>query len=84
MIRMCMKVLGQIVTTFRNLETFWKMQANYCETLLNARFFFKLNRCRRGLETCPQANLTKSGRKYCRLGAESYSSLGPVEKKRRK
>lgn len=38
MLRMCLKVLGRIVTTFRNLESFWKIQASYCDKLLRARY----------------------------------------------
>ena len=43
---------------------------------------FRVNRYRRGLETCTHAKTSKSGREYFRLGAGS--SLGHVRKKRRK
>ena len=60
-------------------QTKWKviLRNKITENLSN------LNRYRRGLETCPQAKTSKSGREYFRLGTESYSSLGRVGKKRR-
>ena len=67
----------QLIETVNNIEKSRLKSA----TSSPAAKIGKVNRYKRGLETCPQANLHQSGRDYFRLGAESYSWLERHEEK---
>ena len=57
--------LFQDQTGYRLPVANFTIQTGY-HTNMVVKFKFKLNRYKRGLDTCPQANLHQSGRKYFR------------------
>jgi hypothetical protein len=91
MITMLMQVLGQIITTFRNLQTFWEMEASYCHKLaaLSGKGQKNIERVikfkgKDAFKKLVTRNLRESGIKWCVLFKVNHEGFESIQEAKTK